>query len=415
MAVRWNLKHVAITLLVLLLMACSDSSKKSRFIDERFTLSSTDKLPFGGHVSRFMADTIFGASNIEENNLTFNRWYDDFILNSATQRGELYIIFSPTVRAFEKEADDMRSFVSKGNSLLIVTDELSDPIATALGCNMVDDAETLSMLSRLQMVDTRVSIADSSAHAMLSYGYYYYPMLGRITVDDNRVDSLQWLGKNAAGKAHIARYQIGNGQVIIATNARALSNYFLLSSENHGYLKALFSFLPEYPNAIYWDGFFAKNINRQPEDFSVFQALMAIPPLRWSFWILIALAAIWVLSNLRRKQKMIPVLAPNTNTTVSFIQTIAQLYFNKQDHANVGRKLANHFTDYLRSNYYMPPLTMQAEWAYILHQKTGMTMEDAAETTRLIRKAQQSNDFTASDLMQLHGLITDVMNRKKKK
>lgn len=410
-----NNRFVCICAGLIMILACNKPKQPGRFIDERFTLSATDKKPFGGYVARFMTDTLFGAQNIAENGLTFNKWYDDFVLNSDNQRNEVYIIFSPAVRAFSKEADDMRSFVSKGNTLLLVTDELSKETSDALGCEIADDAESLPMMVRLQMVDTRLSIADSSAHAMLSYPYFYYPFLGRTIVDSNKTDSIQWLGQNAAGKPHIARYTIGNGQVIVASNARALSNYFLLNAQNHAYLKALLSYLPEYPSKIHWDLFYQRNINRQPEDYSVFSALMAIPPLRWSFWILLALAAIWILSNLRRKQKMIPIVAPNTNTTVSFVQTIAQLYFNKQDHANVGRKLATHFTDYLRNNYYMPPLTMQAEWAYILHQKTGMSMPDAQETTRLIRKAQQSNDFSASDLMHLHSLIADVVNRKQKK
>lgn len=398
--------------LLLLVAACKQDKLPSSFIDERFTLSSTDKKPFGGYVARWMVDTLLGKSNIIENDKPFTRWYDDFILNSSSQQNEVYIIFSPSVRAFKKEAAYIRSFANKGNTVLIVTDELSDQLANALGCNIADDAEALSFRQRLQMVDTRVSILDSKADGLCSYIYFYYPFLERIEVDDKQTDSLQWIGYNTSAKPHIARYSIGSGQVIIAANARSLSNYFLLTAQNYGYLKALLSYLPQHPFHVYWDTFFQRNIYRQPEDYSVFKALMSIPPLRWSFFILITLSLIWILSNLRRKQKMIPVLAPNTNTTVSFIQTIAQLYFNKQDHANVGRKLANYFIDYLRSNYYMPPLTMQAEWANILHQKTGMGMEEASETTRLIKKAQQSNDFTAADLMRLHSLIADVMHRK---
>ena len=397
--------------LILLLYSCSNKPS-GRFVDERYTLGAADKKPFGGHVASFMMDTIFGTSRIEEVSKPFNQWYDDF-LDQSERSNHVYVIIAPTVRAFDKEASDMQRFVARGNTLLVVTDEISEAFAKQFHCKLIDEADNLSRFLRLQMLDTKVSIADSSAHAMLSYQYYYYPLMARLTVDSTATDSLQWLGRNNGGQPHIARYTVGEGQLILATNARALSNYFLLSQQNFGYFKALLSYLPAYPNLIHRDLFFQRNINRQPEDYSVFQALMAIPPLRWSFWILLVLAAIWVLSNLRRKQKMIPVVSPNTNTTVSFIQTIAQLYFNRQDHANVGRKMATHFTDYLRSNYYMPPLAMQNEWAYILHQKTGMPIAEATETTRLIRKAQQSNDFTATDLLQLHQLIADVMNRKK--
>jgi hypothetical protein len=182
----------------------------------------------------------------------------------------------------------------------------------------------------------------------------------------------------------------------------------LAQAKNYQLLQALMSYFPPDPAQVTVDAFYYKYPYRQPEDYSVFQALLAIPPLRWAFWLLIALGIIWVLSNLRRQQKMIPILAPNVNSTVSFIETIAQLYFNKQDHGNIARKITAHFTDQLRRNYYMQPLTDAREWPVMLSRKTGMELADAQRAAELMQKAHAGETFSATELLELHSLVAKV-------
>jgi hypothetical protein len=199
---------------------------------------------------------------------------------------------------------------------------------------------------------------------------------------------------------------MGRGQLIVATNARSFSNYFLLNHNNLHYLLGLYAYLPAYPSRIVWDDFYSRNLYRQPEDYSILSALLSIPALRWAFWILVVAGLLWVLSNLRRKQKMIPVLAPNTNSTVSFVQTIAQLYYNKADHANIARKITAHLSDQLRSRYYLPPNLSQTDWQIVLEHKALLNKEEAEQLAALMQKAQEPEwqSFTEQDLLQMHWL-----------
>jgi hypothetical protein len=55
-----------------------------------------------------------------------------------------------------------------------------------------------------------------------------------------------------------------------------------------------------------------------------------------------------------------------------------------------------------------------AEWATVLSQKTGLPAEDAAEAVQLMRKAQQRDDFSETDLLKLYGYISQVKTVAKK-
>jgi hypothetical protein len=197
---------------------------------------------------------------------------------------------------------------------------------------------------------------------------------------------------------------------MVVTNARSLSNYFLLSGNNFQYLLGLLAYLPAYPASLTLDDFYHRQPNRPPEGRSALSALLAIEPLRWAFWILATLALLWVLSNLRRRQRLIPVLAPNTNSTVQFVHTIAQLYYNKADHANIGRKISAYFTDHLRARAYLPAQIAPQDWPGILHHKTSLDATEAEEMARLMLQAQEDpGRFSEQDLWNLHQLARKAM------
>jgi len=413
MAMKQRLNILTLVcLFAAILFSCKQQSP-ANFIDEQYTLGPEDKRPFGGFVAKSIIDSVFHYSAIESNRKTFSSWYNSENELGQIASGDAYVIMSPAVRAYEREAADMVRYVKDGNTLVFMTDEISDELAEAFGFRIIDETENIAYTIRFEMLDTKLKLIDSANFSSQAFSYYYYPFLSKISAS-NRHDSVHTIALNASDKPAVMRMAIGSGQLIIATNARAFGNYFLLTANNYQYLQQLLSYFPSDPSHLTWDAFYQRNTARPPEDYSVFDALLSIPPLRWSFWILMALALIWVLSNLRRKQKMIPVLQPNTNTTVSFIQTIAQLYFNKQDHANIGRKMTAHFLDYLRNNFYMPPNMASAEWAAVLSQKTGLASEEANEAVRLMRKAQNAEDFSDADLLRLHGYISQVKSVEKK-
>jgi hypothetical protein len=393
----------------ILLMACQQNNTSADKLILRKTFSPTDKNPFGAFLAHALIDSTWSFIGTSSNNQAFHRWYKQREENEGIGTDEVYIIIAEAVEAYEREATALRRYIERGNTVLIVTDRLSEVLTETLNCQIKDERSMLSFLQRFRMAPTGVSLTDSLLPSQFrrSYEYFFFPMANRAVLT-KKADSSVLVGVGQGQTENIWRLQIGRGQLILAANASLASNYFLSQKSNYQLLQALMSYFPAEPAAVTKDAFYYKYPYRQPEDYSVFQALLAIQPLRWAFWILVCLGMLWVLSNLRRQQKMIPVLAPNVNSTVNFIQTIAQLYYNKQDHASIARKIAAHFTDHLRRNYYIQPLTDSRDWPEVLSRKTGMPLPDAHRTTELMQKAQAGEAFSATEVMELHSLVTRV-------
>lgn len=410
-----KLRYILLLGTCMLLIACQQNNSSAENLNLRKTYSPTDKNPFGGFLAHALIDSTWSFIGTSSNNQSFNRWYTQREENEGIGRDEVYIIMAEAVEAYEREATTLRRYIERGNTVLIVTDRLSEVLTETLNFQIKDERSSLSFLQRLRMTSTGVSLTDSllPAHIRRSYEYFFFPMANRAVLT-KKADTSVLVGVGQGQAENIWRLQIGRGQLIVAANASLVSNYFLSQKSNYQLLQALMSYFPAEPSAVTRDAFYYKYPYRQPEDYSVFQALLAIPPLRWAFWILVCMGILWVLSNLRRQQKMIPVLSPNVNSTVTFIQTIAQLYFNKQDHGNIARKITTHFTDHLRRNYYIQPLTDSRDWPVVLSRKTGMPLPEAQRTTELMQKAQAGASFSAAELLELHSLVSRVNPAQKR-
>jgi hypothetical protein len=62
-----------------------------------------------------------------------------------------------------------------------------------------------------------------------------------------------------------------------------------------------------------------------------------------AFVVLAAILLLYVLLNMRRKQRYIPIVKKPSNDSLDFVKTIGRLYFDKADHKNLCRKMASFF------------------------------------------------------------------------
>jgi hypothetical protein len=183
----------------------------------------------------------------------------------------------------------------------------------------------------------------------------------------------------------------------------------LLTGNNYQYALGLLSYLPSEPDAVYWDEFYRRNLHRGPEDRSILSAILSIPALRWAFWILIALCALAILTNIFRRQRMIPLRVPNRNTTVEFTQTIARLYYNKKDNRNIALKMIQHFMEHIRSQYYIPHQKLDNEFAAVLSGKTNQPVEKAAQLVQQMAAIQNGAAVSDEVLLDLNRQMNDLL------
>lgn len=221
------------------------------------------------------------------------------------------------------------------------------------------------------------------------------------------------LGRNQNNVPDFLRIQYGKGQLLVMTNCEGLGNYFLLTRDNNRYALGALSYLPTSPAQVYWDDFYFSHTVRPPEESrnSILHVIFSIPYLFWAFWILILLLALWVITNFFRKQRLLPVRKPNTNSSMEFTKTIARLYFNKKDNRNIALKMIAYFQDHLRGKYYMNFTGFNEEFGRILAAKTGLDPARAEQLVNTIQTVQHNATTTDETLLALNEQIQEVLRK----
>jgi hypothetical protein len=208
------------------------------------------------------------------------------------------------------------------------------------------------------------------------------------------------LGYSKSGPDFI-RYRIGGGHLTLHAAPLALSNYFLLQPENRPYLDGIWHSFPANISRVYWNEFFMRKAER-----SSLSGLLKFPAMRYALLIAAITLLLYVLFGLKRRQRIVPVIPPLENASVSFVETVGQLYFNKGNHLNLAEKMVQHFLEWVRSKYYLDTSKLDPTFVAQLSMKSGKPHQEVEELINIIHQLRiGSHAGTPEFLHQLYRRI----------
>ncbi len=152
----------------------------------------------------------------------------------------------------------------------------------------------------------------------------------------------------------------GQGQFFLHTTPIAFTNFSLLDSFHLQYADKVFSHLPEGP--IYWDSYskipeaLGRRLNRSGNSRllsseSPLQYILSQPALTWAWYMLLAMGVLYLLFRSKRRQRVIPVKDPNTNTSLEFLGIMSRLYFMQQNHKHLALQKMKLFRSFVNDRY----------------------------------------------------------------
>jgi len=392
-------KQGIITWLLLLCLAPAmfscNSLSSGKQLNERVTLRRTDKIPYGTFVAFDNLKYIFPSADIEINKISPSNYKSFTYSYNAVQSTQgyktLYVIISPYFFPSSREYNALMRFVSEGNHVFIS--------AVYWGREFCDSMK----------MDVFPSFSDSLwatiqnpvSYDSLAFTYPGNQTGGHFTKYDSTYANI--LGRNDAGEVNFVKHTYqGGGSLYMHTSPLAFSNFFLLHKSNNAYYNNVLSYLPQKVKYIEWDDYF-----RYGRKFSSFQVIMEHPGLRAAFWIVLLIFGLIFLFDSKRKQRIIPKIAPLKNASLDFVKTVGRLYYNYRDNKNLGMKMTAHLLDHIRTRYNMPTSVMDEHFVFTLAGKSGY---DTAALQKLIYMAkwmQDSPRIIDPELMEFHKMTED--------
>ncbi len=393
-----------ILFLALFLMGCT---RNTREVNERKSFYLTDKNPYGLSVFKKIVSLNFPYTEVETVKKSFKTFIDGKnTFYDLKHENEVYIIISPMLSPSEEEASAMDDYVSKGNNLFIAADYFNEKFTDLF--NLIQDT-AFNVFDYFEgKIDTRTNLTDSVSLKKIDY-WFFYNKLNK-TIERTKNDSAEILGLNHNRIADFISFKHGKGRIFLMKNMVKLSNYFLLTGENYKYAKDALSYLPTAPSKVFISIHSGKE--SPSGDKGGIGQLLKIPALAWAFWLLLALLIIWLLTNMKRRQRIIEEIKPNTNSSVEFTETIARLYLNNKDNNNIAQKMIIYFNDHIRSHYYINSNTQQKDLAGILITKSGLDTETVNQLLFAIKQVQQTTDVADNQLLDLNNRMQQFFSKK---
>jgi hypothetical protein len=182
------------------------------------------------------------------------------------------------------------------------------------------------------------------------------------------------------------------------------TNYFLLKEKNHEYFEQLMSYMNSNRKSVYWSDYYRMGIYPQ-ESFSALRVFMKHKPLRWAFYIAVFSLLTYLLLALIRRQRAIPVSIPNTNSSVSFVETIGRLYLQRKDHHNIVHKMITYFLEKVRRHYYLNTSVITPEFISSLSKKSGVAETEVKTTFQYIHQLQEASEISDAQVLELHSRL----------
>ena len=133
--------------------------------------------------------------------------------------------------------------------------------------------------------------------------------------------------------------------------------------------------------------------------------MLSQPPLAWAWYLNLVLGGLYLNFRAKRRQRIIPVLEKNENTSLTFIQNIGQLYYSQHNHRQIALQKIRLFLADVRERYHINITDLDASFGEKLHARTGVEVV-SIEKLLLLRQNIESSEFTSENvLIDLHLLL----------
>ncbi|MBE2246060.1 MAG: hypothetical protein IAE67_02285 [Candidatus Competibacteraceae bacterium] len=361
------------------------------------SFSKIHKWPYGNYALFRLLENIFPKQHIIYSRTSPYTFLPEY------ENGFNYILITNKYTAGDEENDALFNFVSRGNNLFIATSEINYILYQQTGLSIESDYSHPDSLLTSTINFTETSLKKNEG----------YKFRGSHVSNYFSIDSLMSsyeiliLGKNAKNQPNFVCMKIEEGLLFMHANPLVFTNYNIVYDPlNQEYVSKALSYLPI--QSVIWDDYY----NLGPEgSTSEVRYLLSSPYLKTAWFILLFSILTYMLTESKRRQRIIPVIKPPINTTLEFTHTVGRLYFQQKDHANLARKKVTYFLESIRRRFNIDTQQINEEFAEQLSARSGVDKDTVQSVTKHIQRIQSGIAASEKELLALSHSI-DMFNIK---
>ncbi len=297
------------------------------------TYAKSDKIPYGTYILYQELSALWNGIEVAP--------YRKRMYNTIEEMGDTadhYLVIAPHLDIDETDYRKLIDYLTRGNDVFLAAYTFSPVLADSL---------KIATQGSFRWADSAKTIRFTNPELDSGTGFLY----------DKRIESdyfaefdtlrARVLATDENGNAVFLRHRIGKGNLYTLSSPDYFTNYALLTSDGAAFAERALSYLNP-PGRIIWDDYQALGEVRQESPLRFF---LSNKHLRPAYFLALFSLLAFVLYNIKRRQRVIPVMEPLKNTSIEFAKVVSSVYYERRDNRDILAKQYTHFLAYIRETY----------------------------------------------------------------
>ncbi|MCB0661630.1 MAG: hypothetical protein KDC24_02730 [Saprospiraceae bacterium] len=390
--------------------------------DWRETYDPNSKEPYGLHVCKTLLSSYVPGHDMVDVK-------DDFSILTAGEGPSNYVFIGEGFLFTEEEKIILQDYLRAGNTVLLISKVGSVDLLEYL--DLEDCGKFLwEPYSYTFTYDTLIYLdfeAPELSHPEDGYPAKFY-FNGKVT---NRY---QWTVFPASYECDSTNFPVVLGyledeanfmlmdsslHLYLHSTPLAFTNFSFLEESGVEYAERVFSYLK--PGPIYFETqrqvpeevVNRKNTPNQnlPEK-SPLSYILSQPSLASAWYVLLIMTVLYLIFRAKRRQRVIPVVEPNENTSLEFVETIGKLYFQKGNPRDVALQKMRFLQADIRDRYQVKNKDWSDETLQQIHLKSGVEKDLLEKIRTMYTNISTSRLTTEKTLADFHFLLEEFYRNR---
>jgi hypothetical protein len=363
----------------------------TKVFDWNVTYGHDDKNPYGTYAMNRLMPSVLGDVRVSHSYKTL------YELKDSLKADDNVFVVTNRFWAGDEDVKILLDHVYKGGTAFIAAQSFGDELEDSLKFSTKDYLFNNTTLGSRDDT-TQLRFVNASLDTTRAF-FYKADDVHQYFNDFDRKNTTV-IARNSNKQPVTLRMKFGQGNLYLNSTPMIFTNIYVLEHHNHEQLAGNLSLLA--PATLHWTEYY--HLGRM-ESQTPLRFILSDKSLRWAYLLALTGVGLFMIFDSKRKQRIIPVIPPLENTTLQFVSTIGNLYYEHGDHKNIADKKITFLLEQIRSKYYLPTNRLDETFVRALAQKAGKPESQIIELFNTVNYINTASAIPVDMLIDLNEKI----------